>query len=288
MKKGVLLLLLLSACFANPYVQPADKPELEAPVGVVEKNDVIEINLERFNCWNGSTVLSESDCPKKPQSKIKEEKDLPKVHIAQSLILKANEKFDSYAYRDGSVLVIISGDHIRYLFDSLYQFNGDFLTDIYIDRKSRTALGYCNIDREARMFDNSFDYERSKCRDYLNSSVSLFFDEWNPRDPLSVLEEFANIEPVLVETALTTIGIGSNSKAISPTIHYEVRGKKIILRIDRRYHVPVKVEEEGVVVLDFRDIYFDVMVVDGKQNKITSDWVVYKSVSDYWLKGNTK
>jgi len=278
--KYLLLLLLLSACIANPYVQPGMNNTEEK---IVEKVLV--------QCWDNSTAVSVDQCPAKPVEKkvverVKVEKPVP---IAEKLLIDARTKFTNYAYLTEDRMVIVVGNKVRHLFFKLSQIDDLPITDVFVDLDKREAVAYCSVDREGRdVLGDSFDWQRSRCKDYIDKPFVVPFDNWSPKGPLQYLEEFSALEPILVENNVQTISIGGNSKTIQPSLHYMIDGKRVILRIDKRYQVPLKVEREGQQSVDFRDAYFDTMVLYGKQQKIEDSWVVYQPVSEYWKKESSK
>ncbi|MBS3125777.1 hypothetical protein J4211_06045 [Candidatus Woesearchaeota archaeon] len=287
MKRVMCVVLLLLASCVQPYQGNQTTVTVlnisNTTVAAVQNQTVEPSPL--IQCPDGTFVSSVKECE---EHQVTETNSDFNGTIAHKLLQQAREKFTNHAYVLDDALVIFSGNKSRYYFAKLSDADGVPITDVYIDREAKTALAYCNLDREARLYDASFDYERSKCREYPDAAINVSFEEWNPKGPLDFLEEFENDTPVLVENTFLTMSIGGNSKTIQPSVHYENEGKEVILRIDKRYHVPAKVEIEGEPPIDFRDTYFDLMVVDGKQERITSDWVVYKNISEYWLKGNTK
>ena len=263
--KYLLLLLLLSACIANPYVQPGMNNTEEK---IVEKVLV--------QCWDNSTAVSVDQCPVKPVEKkvverVKVEKPVP---IAEKLLIDARTKFTNYAYLTEDRMVIVVGNKVRHLFFKLSQIDDLPITDVFVDLDKREAVAYCSVEREGRdVLGDSFDWQRSRCKDYIDKPFVVPFDNWSPKGPLQYLEEFSALEPILVENNVQTISIGGNSKTIQPSLHYMIDGKRVILRIDKRYQVPLKVEREGQQSVDFRDAYFDTMVLYGKQQKIDDSWV---------------
>lgn len=272
--KKVILLLLLAACVAAPQQPVAEEK-------VVEKILV--------QCWDNSTANSLEECPPKQVSRVVvENKTAPPVkekQIAEVLLEDAQSKFKSHAFLLEDRMVISNGTRARHMFSKLSKLpDGTPITDVYVDLSNRTAVAYCSIEREADLLSGSFEYERSRCKDFVNVALDVSFNDWEPMGPLEFLREFSPRAPILVEESVQTVSIGGNSKSVQPSIHYMVDGKRVILRIDKRYKVPIKIEREGSQAVDFRDAFFDVMVVEGRQFKITSDWLSYKNVSDYWKK----
>lgn len=279
MKARFLILLLLISCVAQPYVQPGIKTEEK----IVEKVLV--------QCWDGSTAESVDKCPPKveekeetPPAKVIVEPAPETIPIAKKLLADAKSKFTSHAYLLDDRMVIVSGNKVRHLFMKMSQLDDRTpITDVFVDRDKKEAIAYCNVEREGRdIATDSFDWERSKCRDYVDKPIPVVFEKWVPKGPLEYLEDFSALEPILVENNIQTVSIGGNSKTVQPSLHYMVDGKRVILRIDKRYQVPIKIEWEGQNPVDFRDTYFDVMVLYGKQEKIGPQWVEYQPISEYW------
>ena len=283
MKRLVLILLLLASCVAQPYVQPGTNQSEK----VVEKVVV--------QCWDGSTAVSAEACPPK-EEKVEEKKTPakvivetlpPSVPIARKYLEDAQKTFTSYAYPLSDRMVIISGDKVRHYFYRLGALDDKTpITDVYVDGNKATA--YCDIEHEKSMYGDSFDLGRSQCKNYINKALPQPVDKWLPDGPLQYLEKFADKEPILVEDNVQTINIGGNSKTIQPSLHYMVDGKRVVLRLDKRYHVPLRIEIEGERAIDFRDTYYDTMVLEGRPTKIDQSWFAYKPVSDYWTKQNSK
>ncbi len=282
MRNLFLLLLLLIACVPTAPVQEnvtVEKPKPQIVKEVVEKVVV--------QCWDGSTAESADKCP--PKEEPKEVVVSPDSgEIAQQLLNEARKKFTGLAYLLDDRMVIIYGNKVRHYFLRLSESDGKPITDVFVDLDKKEAVAYCNVEREGRTLEKSFDYERSRCKDYIDKPLATSFEKWTHKGPIEWLEEFAKQKPILVENNIQTISIGGNSKTIQPSLHYIVDGKRVILRIDRRYGVPVKIEFEGAQSIDFREAYFDVMVLNGKQEKIDQSWIEYQPVSEYWLQGVSK
>ncbi len=284
MKRWVLVLLLLAACVSQPYVQP----------GIENKTEIVEKVV--VQCWDGSTAESADRCPPQPAAEptkapeVTVEQAPATVPIARKLLAEAQSKFTGHAYLLADRMVIVYGNKIRHLFLRLSDLDHRTpITDVYVDLDKRTAVAYCSVEREGKdMSGDSFDWQRSQCKDFVDKEIPVPFDKWVPKGPLEYLKDFADLEPILVENNIQTISIGGNSKTIQPSLHYMIDGKRVILRIDRRYQVPLKIEFEGQQPIDFRDAFFDVMVIEGKQLKIDKSWVEYQPVSEYWTKAPSK
>lgn len=285
MKKWVLLLILLVSCAPQPAVQTTDEK-------IVEK--------VLIQCWDNSTADSIEQCPEKVEGKAPSRiivevaaeptPILDHVPIAKKLLADAKSKFTSHAYLLDDRMVIVSGNKSRHYFFKLYDLDSKTsITDVYVDSDTKEAMAYCNIEREGRdMTTDQLDWERAKCKNYIDKPMPVKYEDWMPHGPLNYLEQYADLEPILVEDNVQTLSIGGNQKSIQPSLHYMINGKRVVLRIDRRYQVPIKIEREGQQSIDFRDTFFDTMVLKGKQLKIGPEWTTYQPVSDYWKKAVSK
>ncbi len=286
MKKWVLLLLLLASCVAQPYVQP-----------VTEKTEEKIVEKVLVQCWDNSTVESIEQCPPKVETKIEApvtkvvvEQPPVQIPIAKKLLADARNKFKMHAYVLADRMVIVGDNKIRHLFFRLHDLpDRTTITDVFVDLDKKQAVAYCNIEREGKdMTTDGLDWERAKCKDYVDKPIPVPFEKWVPKGPMEYLEEFSDLEPVLVEDNMQTISIGGNQKTIQPSLHYDVGGRRIILRIDKRYQIPIKIERQGEQSVDFRDTFFDVMVLYGSQEKLGPEWLTYTPISEYWKAAASK
>ncbi len=288
MKKWVLLLVLLVSCVSQPYVQPTANATVEK---VVEKVMV--------QCWDNSTADSVDKCPPKveetpvaakPVTKVIVEEPPAQMQVGRKLLEEAKTRFKVYAYVLSDRMVIVYENKLRHLFFRPYDLDLHTpITDVFVDLDKKEAVAYCNVEREGRdMSGDTFDWDRSKCRLYVDKEIPVPFEKWVTKGPIDYLTEFADIVPILVEDNVQTVSIGGNQKTIQPSLHYRVDGKRVVLRIDKRYKVPIKIEREGEQSIDFRDTFFDVMVLNEQQFKITPEWVTYQPVSEYWKKEPSK
>jgi len=268
--KRVLLVLLLIAC-SQPVLEEANVTSSSMPAV-----DTVEVVQEL------PPVIE-----KQPSQESKPVENVS-VPIGRQLLDEAKTKFQNSAYQTDDRLVMRVGDKVRHYFLKLGEFNKTPITDVYVDLSNKSALAYCNIEREGRMVGESFEYERSRCKDYIDVAMVVPFDEWVPNGPLEYLEKYANLTPSIVEDNVQTISIGGSSKTIQPSLHYTIDGKTIVLRIDKRYKLPLRIETQGKQAIDFREAYYDVMVINEKQQKLDKSWVTYEPVSEYWKKQSAK
>jgi len=286
--KRVLSLLVFAfiviGCTSAPPVEnvtvevPVEGPVVEETVDVPEELPVDEnaASCAAVLC-PVNTICENGKCIETNQTV-----SAPDVGVIQKYLDEARTKFSGFAYRlDDRMVVVFDNKARHYFYNIKLTKDKTPLTDIYVDLAANKAVGYCNLEREGRMVD-SFEYDRSSCKDYIDKPIDVAVSEdLIPKGPLEYMESYVNLEPILVEDNLQTISIGGNSKSIQPSVHFIVDGKRHVLRLDRKYHVPLKIDREGQQSIDFRDVYFDTMVLEGKQQKIDKSWVNYQPVSDY-------
>jgi hypothetical protein len=291
MKRVLSLLVfafIVTACapqveVSNQTEIPVDEPVVEIPV------DELPVDENAASCaavlCPVNTICENGKCIEIPETSV----SVPDVGVIQKYLDEARTKFSGFAYQLDDRMVIVFDNKARHYFYRLKETKDKTsLTDIYVDLATNTAVGYCNLEREGRMTGDSFSYDRSKCKNYVDEKIDVAVTpDLIPKGPIEYMEEYKNLEPILVENNLQTISIGGNSKSIQPSVHFMIDGKRHVLRLDRRYHVPLKIDREGQQAIDFRDVYFDTMVLEGKQQKIDKSWVIYQPVSDY-IKKNVK
>lgn len=269
---------------SNQTETPVVEVQVEEPVETPEELPVDE------NAASCAAVLCPVNtiCENGKCIEVNQTVSAPDVGVIQKYLDEARTKFSGFAYQLDDRMVIVFDNKARHYFYKIKETKDKTpLTDIYVDLAENKAVGYCNLEREGRMVE-SFDYQRSKCKDYIDEPIDVAVSEdLIPKGPLEHMEAYVNLEPILVENNLQTISIGGNSKSIQPSVHFMVDGKRHVLRLDRKYHVPLKIDIEGRQAIDFRDVYFDTMVLEGKQQKIDKSWVNYQPVSDY-IKQNVK
>ena len=282
-----MVLSLLVSCL--PALPASEEPKSApvAPAPVAEQNTTVAAPV-LFTCWDNSTVSDEASCPVK-QAKVVMEEPVQDLQPGREFLNEARSKFKGHAYLLSDRMVIVYQNRSRHFFSEIELVNNrQPITDIFFDLENQTAVGYCNIDRESDMEDGDFEFERSECKGFIDVAVPLEYAKVQVKGPLDYLEQYADRMPTRVENNIQTISIGGNSKSIQPSLHYDDAGKTVILRLDKRYHIPLKIEFGDGSSVDFRETYVDVMVLDGKQEKITPAWVTYQNVSDFWKKEGSK
>ncbi len=281
----VLVLSLLVSCL--PALPPSEEAKTPVSQPVVVENTSVQQQV-LFTCWDNSTASDEASCPAK-QTNVVLEPPVKDVQPGRQFLNDARSKFKGHAYLLSDRMVIVYQNKSRHYFSDIELVeNRQPITDIYFDLENQTAVGYCSLDRESDMEDGDFEFERSECKSFIDVAVPLDFKKVQVKGPLDYLEQYADRLPTRVEDNIQTISIGGNSKSIQPSLHYDDAGKSVILRLDKRYHVPLKIEYGDGSSVDFRETYVDVMVLDGKQEKITAAWVTYQNVSDFWKKEGSK
>ena len=279
---SVLFALIVIGCTTSPQVQNTTEQVKVEEIVVETPVDELPVDENAASCaavlCPVNTICEKGKCIEVPEVKV----EAPKGTVIEQFLNDARTKFSGYAYQLEDRMVVVFDNKARHYFFKVKDLKDKTsITDIYIDLENKKAIGYCDIEREGRMVD-SFDYKRSKCKDYVNKEISVdMTSDLIPKGPLEYMEDYKTLEPILVEDNLQTISIGGNSKSVQPSVHFMIDGKRHVLRLDKKYHVPLKINIEGQQAIDFRDVYFDVMVLEGKQQKIDESWITYTPVSSY-------
>jgi len=269
-------LLLVVAC-AQPAVQPAAQPVVEEKV--VEKVVV--------QCWDGSTAASLEDCPAKQEEKIVAKEIVAPVKeasgtLAQKLLAQARS-YSAHSYELEDRIVLVSNNKARHLFKKVIFVDRKPVTDVYVNLGDQTAIAYCDLEHEAQILGNAFTWDKSECKHFIDNSTALPFGNWVMTGPLDYLADFADATPSLIENSSQMITILGAPKNVQPSLHYDAQGKSVILRIDQRKQVPIQIEIGGQLPIGFKEVFFDVIPLYGKQENI-ADLLDYTPVSQDWVK----
>lgn len=283
MKWVVLLLLLFTAC-VQPAVQPVPTVQPAVEEKIVEKIVV--------QCWDGSAASSVEQCPQKEEKIIAKEVVAPEPQVVEAVpigrqLLAQAQAHDGYAYEIEDRLVLVSGDKVRHVLSKVVFIDRKPFTDVFVDLTGKTAVAYCDIEHEAQILGNAFTWSDVECKNFIDKSTSLPFEDWGPKGPLDYLADFAGVKPDFVEEGVQTVSIWGSPRIVQPSLHYSIGGVRVVLHIDQRSQVPIQIEIQGQQPISFRNVYFDSVPLFGKQEKIAG-LLVHKPVSQEWLEKNAQ
>ncbi len=281
MKGWFLILLLIAAC-AQPAVQQ-----------IATEEKVVEV-VERVvvQCWDGSTASSVDDCPPKEEKILAkeivapEQKVVAAIPIGRQLLTQAQAHAGN-AYELENKHVLVFEGKVRHLFSEVIFIDRKPITDVFVDLTSKKAVAYCNIEREEQILGKAFTWDVSDCKHYVDKGIDVPFEDWKPMSPLDYLADFADVEPVFVGEAVQSVTSLGVPKAVQPSLHYEISGARVVLRIEQRTKVPIQIEIQGQQPISFKNVFFDSVLLYGRQEKIP-DLMEYEPVSQEWLKVNAQ
>ena len=171
----------------------------------------------------------------------------PKSPVSDALA-KFKSTVTGYSYQVGKTEYLVRGEliHIKPEFVKKLDIKVNStipatITDIYIDRSARKAVGYCEPKRETEIL-GEFDPDRSNCAKITDIELTLPYDEYNPVLPEDWLTRFSYAAPTLVEESNQYVKDFTGWKAVNPVLHFIENGDEYILRLDTRTGLPLKVE----------------------------------------------
>ncbi len=175
----------------------------------------------------------------------------PKSHISDAL-LKLRQNITSYSAFKEKTQYLVRGELARVKLDKIQRPNIKVnntipaaITDIYVDRQAREAVGYCDPRREKEIL-GEFDPQRSACAKLIDIPIPLPYDEYNPYLPEDWLARFSQVQPIIAETTEQYIREPTGWKLVNPVLHFQEGPSIVILRLDSKTGLPIKIEiKEG-------------------------------------------
>jgi len=183
-------------------------------------------------------------------------------------IAKFNQNVSSYYFKIGKDEHFVRGKEVHIQLGTFrelpFKVNGTIrthITDIFIDRSRSEAIAYCDPRTEEEIV-GEFNADRSKCIKLIDIPFTLDYQEYNPELPEDWLHKYANTAPARVEDTDQFIKLPSGWKTVNPVLHFQEGDKTVILRLDAKTGLPLKIE-----------------TTEGTLNKITSfDFFVHNTV----------
>ncbi len=167
--------------------------------------------------------------------------------VMPDAIAKFRKKVDGYSYVKGKAQYAVKGSQIRVTLDKVtsLQFSINktpaHITDVYVDRTSKRAIGYCDPRTEEDIM-GTFDADRSKCLALVNQEITLKYDDYNPLLPEDWLLRYQNVLPARVEATDQYVRDLSGWKAVNPVVYFIEGQNEVILRLEANSGLPVKIE----------------------------------------------
>lgn len=253
MRKNLALITLLFFLMACQTPRPAQ--EFRAPhiTGAI----IVETTQPK------TTKEEEPVQPRPQNTSLAEEKP----GVVEQLLHSIRTNITSYSFFVGKTQVFVLENKMRVLFGDFVELpfetnnSRTFLTDAYINLSSRTAVGYCDVRREERIL-GSFNADRSKCLKLANIPINVSFEQVYAKTPVDWLEEYQHSKPTIIETTDQYLKQPTGWFTINPVIHYEFTDKTVIMRIDKKTRMPVRIE----------------IVEDDKVKKVEYEWLLVNQV----------
>lgn len=168
--------------------------------------------------------------------------------IMASVIAKFQENVTSYSYKQGKDAYFVMGKLVHVELGSFkeleFKYNNTirtYITDIFIDRERQEAIGYCDPRTEEDIV-GEFQADRSKCIKLINIPINLSYAAFNPRLPEDWLFRYADDIPGRIETNDQYVKEPSGWKSVNPVLFFVDSQNEIILKLDSKTGLPLKVE----------------------------------------------
>jgi len=268
----VWVFFVLIAC--KPAIQPAPNitAECSPPYHEYTKGDCC---LD-----NDANSICDRDEPQKPAEPVVSKTEEAPAVEGSAAITEAIAKFEqgvsSYSYKLGDTQHYVVDDLIHIELDKAkelgFKINETIrvhITDIFVDRTTKDAVGYCDPRSEERIV-GEFNADRSKCIKLIDMPFELDYKEHNPTLPEDWLYQYKDRTPALVEEADQYVKEPSGWKAVNPVVHFLEGKNTIILRLDIKTGLPLRVEINKQPIAETISYSFFV------HNKVKPEQVAYK------------
>ncbi len=175
----------------------------------------------------------------------------PSSHISDALI-KFRQNITSYSAFQEKTQYLVRGNLARVKLDKIQRpsirINKTIpaaITDIYVDREAKEAIGYCDPRREKEIM-GEFDPQRGACAKLIDIPIPLDYGQYNPYLPEDWLIRFSHAQPIFAETTEQYVREPTGWKLVNPVLHFQEGPSTVILRLDSKTGLPIKIEiKEG-------------------------------------------
>jgi hypothetical protein len=177
---------------------------------------------------------------------------MPPKSLVSDALLKLRQNITSYSAFKGETQYLVRGELARIKLEKItrpgIKINKTIpaaITDIYIDRQTKEATGYCDPRREKDIM-GEFDAERGACAKLIDVPIELDYGQYNPYLPEDWLTRFSHAQPILAETTDQYIREPTGWKLVNPVLHFQEGPSIVILRLESKTGLPIKIEiKEG-------------------------------------------
>jgi hypothetical protein len=197
-----------------------------------------------------------------PQYNKTYEPQAPKNSMISDALIKFKSKVKSYSYQVGKEKYLVMGDliHIKPEFVKKLDIKVNntitvTITDIYIDRSTKTAVGYCEPKREIEIL-GEFDPDRSNCIKINDLEFTLPYTEYNPTLPEDWLTRFSYAAPTVIQKNDQYVKDLTGWKAVNPVLSFSENGGEYTLYLEMTTGLPIKVNVKETIqekILSFSD-----------------------------------
>ncbi len=175
----------------------------------------------------------------------------PSNHVSDAL-LKLRQNITGYSVFEGKKQYLVRGELVRVKLEKIERLNTRInntvfaaITDIYVDREAKEAIGYCDPRREKEIM-GEFDPDSGACSKLIDVPIQLPYDQYNPYLPEDWLVRFSHAQPILAETTDQYLREPTGWRLVNPVLHFQEGPSTVILRLESKTGLPIKIEiKEG-------------------------------------------
>jgi hypothetical protein len=172
-------------------------------------------------------------------------------HISDAMI-KFRQKVTGYSYQEGETKYLVRGNLVRiepkFIKKLDMRVNRTIpvtITDIFIDRSEKKAVGYCDPRREGEIL-GEFDPDRSNCARIIDMEFVLPYVDYNPILPEDWLTRFSYASPTVAQANDQYVKDLTGWKAVNPVLTFVENGDEYTLHLEMITGLPIKVNvKEG-------------------------------------------
>ncbi len=173
----------------------------------------------------------------------------PKPVVMSDVLIKFRQNVTGYSFYHGKAQYFVKDKLVHVMLDPIKELSfmtnktiRTHITDIYVDREEHKATGYCDPRTEEKILGTGFKVDRSVCMKLINVPIALPYEDYNPVLPEDWLEKFKDMTPTRVETTDQYIKEPTGWKLVNPVLYFVDATSAVILRLESRTGLPVKVE----------------------------------------------
>ncbi len=168
--------------------------------------------------------------------------------IMSDTLIKFRKNVTSYSYDVGTMHYKVRGTLVRVIYDHMeplgFKVNNSipaFITDVYVDRTSHEAVGYCDARTESTIMGKS-NSDRSVCRELIDIPLKLPYEKYSPYLPEDWLDRFSHALPSNIQDNDQYVKEPTGWKAVNPVLTFQEGKNEVILKLESKSGLPIRIQ----------------------------------------------